>query len=74
MPTRFLKKLAGTAGLWEVRVSYGGDAFRLLCFFDGADLVVLVSGFVKKTESIPSREIATAEQRRRDYLRRKKLP
>lgn len=73
VPSRYLKKLVDTEGLWEVRVSYAGDAFRLLCFFDATDLVILVSGFAKKSEEIPAREIATAEQRRRDYLRRKKL-
>jgi phage-related protein len=68
---KYMKKLAGTGGLWELRAAYGGDAFRLLGFFDGPMLMVVVSGFMKKTEHIPIPEIALAEQRRRDYLRRK---
>lgn len=68
---KYMKKLAGTDGLWELRAAYGGDAFRLLGFFDGPMLVVVVSGFMKKTERTPVPEIELAEQRRRDYLRRK---
>ncbi len=71
IPASYFKKLAGTDGLWEVRVQQGGDAFRLLGFFDGSMLVVLVSAFAKKTEQTPKLEIELAQQRRRDYLGRR---
>jgi phage-related protein len=71
VPDLYLKKLVGTDDLWEVRAQHGGDTFRLLGFFDGAQLVVLVSGFAKKTQKAPQREIARAEERKRDYLSRK---
>lgn len=71
VPERYLKKLSGTGGLWEVRARHGGNAYRLLGFFEGGRLVVLVSGFAKKTEEVPAREIALAQQRRRDYQERK---
>lgn len=71
VPTQYLKKLTATEGLWEVRAEYGGDAFRLLGFFDGPIFLVLVSGFAKKTEHTPASEIALATDRRRDYFRRK---
>jgi len=51
-PTRFFKKLVGTE-LWEVGTEYGGNAFRLLGFFDGDNLIVLTSGFAKKTQKTP---------------------
>lgn len=70
VPAQYLKKLTGTDGLWEVRAQQGGRAFRLLCFFAGARLVVLVSGFVKKTEEVPLHEIRLAQQRRHDYWER----
>ena|SRR4028119_2332054 len=69
--TQYLKKLTDTEGLWEVRAEYGGDAFRLLGFFDGPTFLILVSGFAKKTEHTPASEIALATDRRRDYFRRK---
>jgi phage-related protein len=71
VPAQYFKKLNDTGGLWEVRVQQGGNSFRLLGFFDGPDLVVLVSGFAKKTEQTPTHAIRLAQQRRRDYLDRR---
>jgi phage-related protein len=71
VPSKYLKKLVGTDQLWEVRVDYRGKAFRMLGFFDGSRLIVLVGAFSKKSEQTPVSEIRTAEERRRDYYRRK---
>ena len=72
VPRQYLKKLVSTDDIWEVRVQFGGNIFRLLGFFDGDELLILTSGFAKKTQKTPPQEIATAEQRKRDYLRRRK--
>ena len=68
---KFLKKLPGTEQLWEIRVQYGGDAYRLLSFMDGARVIVVLTAFAKKTDRIPALEIELAHQRRREYLGRK---
>src|SRR5215208_4915245 len=70
VPATYLKKL--TAEIWEIRADFGGDAFRLLGFWDAHALIILTNGFAKKTQKTPDREIALAAQRRRDYLQRKK--
>jgi len=49
VPERYLKKLAGTVDLWEIRAQAGGNSYRLLGFFDGPTLLILTSGFSKKT-------------------------
>jgi phage-related protein len=72
IPSTYLKKLVNTEDIWGVRVQVGYNIFRLLGFFDGDNLVVLNHGFQKKTQKTPSKEIKLAEQRRKDYLRRKK--
>lgn len=72
VPAQYFKKLSGTEDLWEVRAQHGGETFRLLAFFDGSRVVVLVSGFSKKTDKVPLKEIALAEERRRDHLSRKR--
>ena len=72
VPRQYLKKLEGTEDLWEVRAEFGGDAFRLLGFWDAGRLIILTNGFAKKTPKTPEREIALAEQRRRDHLSRRK--
>lgn len=72
VPKQFFKKLVGTEDIWEVRIEFGGDIFRLLGFFDKGNLVVLTNGFTKKTQKTPSKEIALAEKRKKEYLSRKR--
>ncbi|RKX41230.1 MAG: type II toxin-antitoxin system RelE/ParE family toxin [Verrucomicrobia bacterium] len=65
------KKMANTDDLWEIQIKYDKNISRLLCFFDGAAIVVVASGFQKKTQKTPPQEIRTAEARKKDYFRRK---
>jgi len=71
VPKQYLKKLEGAVELWEVRAEFGGDAFRLLGFWDAGNLIILTNGFARKTQKTPNREIELANHRRRDYLDRK---
>ncbi len=71
IPKQYFKKLIGTDDIWEVRIESGSDTFRLLCFFESGNLVVLTNGFAKKTGKTPAGEIKLAEDRKKDYLRRK---
>ena len=71
VPTQYFKKLVGTDDIWEVRIGFGNDIFRLLGFLDQGQLVVLTNGFAKKTQKTPAQEIAVAEQRKHEYLSRK---
>jgi phage-related protein len=71
VPTQYLKRLVNTNGLWEVRVASAGNAYRILCFFDGKAWLVLNHAFCKKSQRTPRHAIVLAEERRRDYLRRK---
>jgi len=71
VPTKYLKKLANTEDIWEVRIEHGSDIFRLLGFFDGPKLVVLNHAFRKKTQKTPFRAIKIAEDRKGDYFTRK---
>ncbi len=70
VPVQYFKKLEGTDNIWEVRVDFGNDAFRLLGFMDEGNLVILASGFAKKSQKTPTAEIRLAEQRKRDYFSR----
>ena len=72
VPGQYLKKLVNTDDLWEVRVQFGGNIFRLLGFFDGSTLLILTNGFAKKTQKTPRQEIDLATRRKKDYLLRKK--
>lgn len=74
VPRKVFKKLESTNDIWEVRVQYGGNIFRLFGFFDGAELVVLNHAFTKKTQKTPKKEIKIAEQRKKDYLSSRRKP
>jgi phage-related protein len=72
VPSQYLTKLVNTENIWEVRVQFGGNIFRLLGFFDGATLMILTNGFAKKSQKTPRQEIALATQRKNEYLSRKR--
>ncbi len=72
IPSKYFKKMANTDDLWEVRVASGSNIFRLLGFYDGAKLVVISHAFQKKTQKTPKQAIKIAEERKKNYLRRKK--
>lgn len=71
-PANYMKKLVNTADIWEVRVLVGGNTYRLLGFFAGREWIVLTNSFQKKTQKTPTSEIRLAEERRTDYLTRRK--
>ncbi len=73
VPRKFFKKLDSTDGIWEIRVQYENNIFRLFGFFDGNDLLVLNHAFTKKTQRTPKKEILIAEQRKKDYFARRRV-
>ena len=68
VPVKFFKQLENTDGIYEVRVITAFKSIRILCFFDGGDLIVLTNCFVKKTQKTPKQEIKKAEKLKREYL------
>ena len=48
VPRQYFKKLVDSEGIWEVRVQFGSDIFRLLGFFDDGTLLILTNGFAKE--------------------------
>jgi phage-related protein len=71
VPSSYFKKLIGTEEIWECRIQFGSNAYRLLCFFLDRSVVVLTHGFVKKSQKTPVHEIERAEVYRRDFLKRR---
>ena len=73
IPEIYFKHLEGTDWLYEIRVQSGNNIFRIFCFFDGSNLIVVGHGFQKKTQKTPGREIERAERIKREYHEEKKL-
>lgn len=67
VPVNYLRFIEGTNGLFEVRVQFGSNIFRIFCFFDGNKFVVLLSGFQKKSQKTPAGEIERAVRLMNDY-------
>lgn len=70
-PSNYLKAIVGTNGLYEARIQLGSDIWRVFCFFDKGKLVVLLNGFVKKTQKTPPKEIEKALGLMKEYYEAK---
>lgn len=73
VPSQYLRKLVNTDDIWEVRVLFSGNIFRLLGFFEESSTLMLTNGFIKKSQKTPADEIKVAEQRKQDFLERRTL-
>lgn len=67
VPKVYLKHLKNTSGLYEIRVQVGSNMFRIFCFFDADNLIVVGHGFQKKSQKTPGQEIKKAEQIKKEY-------
>lgn len=71
VPEKFFKHLDGTEGLFEIRIKAGSDIFRIFCFFDEGNLIILLNGFQKKTDKTSKNEIEKAERLKHKYYEEK---
>lgn len=71
VPERFLKHIEGSEGIYELRIQVGNNIYRVFCFFDRANTVIIMNGFQKKTAKIPRNEIARAERIKKEYANEK---
>lgn len=71
VPEKFLKHLTGTNGLYEIRIEYQSNIYRIFCCFDEGQLVVLFNGFQKKSQKTPQKAIDKAEQLMKGYFNNK---
>lgn len=67
VPETYPKHTENTDGLYEIRVQIGGDIFRIFCFFDQEQLVVIMNGFQKKTRKTPKHELVMALKIKAEY-------
>ncbi|HUZ59129.1 MAG TPA: type II toxin-antitoxin system RelE/ParE family toxin [Hanamia sp.] len=72
VPETYLKHMDDTDGLFEIRVQLASDIFRIFCFFEEGQLIVLANGFQKKTQKIPKKEIEKALKIKKEYEDEKK--
>ena len=67
MQGKFVKKL--TDNIFELRVKQFDRIFRVLFFYQPGMLIVITSGFQKKTEQTPPGEVTRADQLRKLWVK-----
>ena len=72
VPAKFFKSIEGIKGLFEIRIEYESNIYRIFCCFDKGNLVVLFNGFQKKTQKTPTKEINKAEKIMEAYFNEQK--
>lgn len=68
VPKKFLDHLTGTDGLYQIRIKFESNIYRIFCCFDKGNLVVLFNGFQKKTQKTPKMEIDMALKLKDEYF------
>jgi len=71
IPEKFLKHISGTDGLYEIRVEYQSNIYRIFCCFDKGNLVVVFNAIQKKTQKTPKKEIKKALKLKEQYFEQK---
>jgi phage-related protein len=71
VPAKFLAPMSGYEGLYEIRVEYQSNIYRIFCCFDDGRLVVLFNGFQKKAQKTPKEELERAMRLKNEYFKLK---
>src|SRR5579862_5090406 len=71
MQGKFVKKLSDN--IFELRVKQFDRIFRILFFYQPGMLIVITSGFQKKTQQTPANEIVRAEKLRKLWMKHRNV-
>ena len=65
----YSKPIKGHKGLYELRVKFGSDIVRLFYFRYHETLLVVTSGYLKKTQKLNRQEIEKAQSLKDRYIK-----
>ncbi len=71
IPKKFFDSMTGYDGLFEIRIEFQSNIYRIFCCFDEGNLVVLFNGFQKKSQKTPKKEIEKAMKIKNEYFEMK---
>ena len=69
IPHHYIKYLRDD--IYEFRVTFGNNEFRLLFIYDNNTIVVLLNCFKKKSQKTPQKEINKAIRLKEEYYEQK---
>jgi putative addiction module killer protein len=70
LPSKFVKYIRD--GLYELRIEWQGNIYRIFFCFDEGYIVILFNGFQKKTQKTPEKEIKKALKLKAEYDEKKR--
>ncbi|MCQ2211971.1 MAG: type II toxin-antitoxin system RelE/ParE family toxin [Paludibacteraceae bacterium] len=65
LPIKFIRHIKD--GVYELRMEYNSNIYRVFFIFDEGNIVVLFNGFQKKTQKTPKSEIEMALKLKSEY-------
>ena len=68
IPKKFFSGIEGQDGLYEIKIEFESNIYRIFCCFDEGNLIILFNGFQKKTQKTPKEEIAKAKRIMNEYF------
>lgn len=68
IPSKFFKSITSIKGLFEIRMEWNNNAYRVFCCFDRGNIIVLFQGFLKKTQKTPKAQLEMAEKLMKEYF------
>lgn len=68
IPEKFLLPIKTYEGLFEIRIEYQSNIYRIFCCFDKGRIVVLLNGFQKKTQKTPKEVLDKAMRLKNEYF------
>ena len=71
LPVSIFKSIASVNGLYEIRIEFSGNIYRIFCCFDEGNLIILFNAFQKKTQKTPAEEISKAQRLMTEYFNSK---
>jgi phage-related protein len=54
-------------GLWEIRTNLPSNRIARVLFFVAQERIVVLNGFIKKTQKTPAEELALARKRMKEF-------
>ncbi len=73
IPKKYFQHVENSDGLFEIRIEFESNIYRIFCFFDEGNLVILINAFQKKSQKTPKLELDFAKNLKKQYFIDKKL-
>ncbi len=68
IPIKYFRYIKNSSGLYEIRVEVRSNIYRIFSFFDNDRIIIVLSGFQKKSQKTPKKEIEKAEKLKKQYF------